>query len=194
MHIDETASNMGNTSLYFTNETFMFKSDQREERDGGGKVKAKSILDVRSGQRDPAGSGSPLGQNPSNQAYSTPKAEIKALKGVRRFKRESTLTRNALNTQFASTMRDQGDSSELSRKVFLPDIIRLSKTNLHDISQLSGQKKADFLRRFKNSIQLVTSDEDRFERNVGQGKFPPPKHPAKLDSSSCPYQNAHAIR
>lgn len=193
LHIDETASNMGNTSLYFTNETFMFK---REEHDGVDeeRAKARSILDVRTGQRDPAIASSPLGQNPSLPAYSTPKAEIKALKGVRRFNRESALTRKALDPQFASTMRDQGEASELSRKVFLPDIIRLSRTNLHDIAQLSGQRKADFLRRFKNSIQLVTSEEARFDRRAGNGRLPPPKHPPKADASTCPYQNAHAIR
>ena len=91
-------------------------------------------------------------------------------------------------------MRDQGGASELSRKVYLPDIIRLSKTRLHDLSHLSGQKEADFLKRFKNSIQLVVHDEDRFEQKVAQGKLPPPRHAAKLDSSTCTYQNAQDIQ
>lgn len=193
MRIDETASNLGHTSLFFTNETFMFKPGQLDGAGPRSKVKAKSILDVRAGQRDPTGPSSPMGQNPASQAYSTPKAELKALKGVRRFKRESMLGRNAIHSQFSSTVRDQGEASEASRKVYLPDIIRLSKTNLHDIAKLTGQKEADFLRRFKNSIQLAVHDEDRFEQKVAQGKIPPPKHPARLDSSTCTYQNAQDI-
>lgn len=193
MRIDETASNAGNTSLFFTNETFLFKNDQLDGPDTAMIAKAKSILDVRQGQRDPAAASSPLGQNPTNQAFSTPKAELSALKGVRRFKRESLVGRNAINTQFAATVRDQGEASELARKAFLPDIIRLSKTRLHDISNLSGQKETDFLRRFKNSIQLVENDEDRFEQKVAAGKMPPPKHSPTLDSSACAYQRAQDI-
>ena len=83
--------------------------------------------------------------------------------------------------------------SEASRKVYLPDIIRLSKTNLHDISKLSGQKEKDFLSRFKNSIQLAVPDEDRFEQKLSAGKLPPAKYSAKLDTSACTYQKADDI-
>lgn len=190
MRIKDSASNQGNATLFFSNETFAFKP---EEETAASRLKAKSILDIRQGQRDPGAGSSPMGQNPINHAYSTPKAEIKGLNGVRRFKRESMVSRNAIDAQFSSTIRHQGQASEASRKVYLPDIIRLSKTNLHDLTKLSGQKEKDFLSRFKNSIQLSVQDEDRFEQKLAQGKVPPPKHPSRLAQNVCPYQRTENI-
>ena len=46
-----------------------------------------------------------MGQNPMSHAFSTPKAEIKALRGVRRFKRESMVSRHAIDSQFSSTIK-----------------------------------------------------------------------------------------
>ena len=190
MRIKDSVSNQGNATLFFSNETFAFKP---EEETAASRLKAKSILDIRQGQRDPGAGTSPMGQNPMNHAFSTPKAEIKGLKGVRRFKRESMVSRNAIDAQFSSTVQHQGQASEASRKVYLPDIIRLSKTNLHDLTNLSGQKEKDFLSRFKNSIQLSVHDEDKFEQKLAQGKVPPPKHPSRLALNACPYQRTENI-
>ena len=103
MRIKENMSNTGNTTLlHFSNETFAFRPDN-DNYSVALKKKLKNET-TKNQARDPGAATSPMGSNPTSNQFSTPKAEIKALRGVRRFKRESTESRNGIDAQFSSSL------------------------------------------------------------------------------------------
>lgn len=134
-----------------------------------------------------------MGQNPANQCYAAPRTQLRALAGVRQGKREQQLRQNQISPHFSSTIREQAAASEASRKVHLPDIIRLAKTRLQDLTRLSPRQEEEFLQRFKGSIHLTVEEETDFERKLSPGKARPPRHAYRQDNSICTYQRAEHI-
>ena len=90
-------------------------------------------------------------------------------------------------------MEGLGKRHSVSRNVQLPDIIRMSHSNIRQLSNLSATKVDLYLDKFKNSVNISPKEEENYERAIANGKRAKPFYEHKVDNSLVPYTKSTNI-
>ena len=95
--------------------------------------------------------------------------------------------------EFTNEVEGLGKRHSESRNVQLPDIIRMSHSNIRQLSNLSANKIDLYLDKFKNSVNISPKDEENYERAIASGKRAKPYYEHKVDNSLVPYTKSSEI-
>jgi hypothetical protein len=95
--------------------------------------------------------------------------------------------------EFTNEVEGRGRGQSESRNIQLPDIIKMSHSNIRHLSNLSSHKVDLYLDKFKDSVMISPKDEENYERAIAAGKRPIPYYEHKVDNSLIPYTTSQNI-
>ena len=95
--------------------------------------------------------------------------------------------------EFTNEVEGRGRGQSESRNIQLPDIIKMSHSNIRHLSNLSSQRVDLYLDKFKESVMISPKDEENYERAIAVGKRAKPYYEHKVDNSLIPYTSPEHI-